>query len=367
MGTRILRYFAGGNTTQGFYNLYDSNLADLDRVFILSGKSSREKSYIIEQLLEKWTEAGYTIEVIHRANDYQRLEGLIIRTLSFAVIDGDLPRTIGKEYVGSHWETIDMDQASRTANLDKSENEISELIEKMEVAFDKAYQAYAEGLRVHDDWERIYINQMDFEKANETIHKSIADLFPETKTCQRESDTKHRFLGAATPEGPIDYVDNITEELKARYFLKGRAGTGKSTFLRKIVQEAKLRGYDIEVYHCGFDPESLDMVVVRALGWAIFDSTKPHEYFPSRPGDEIIDMYELTIAPGTDETFATEIAKIESAYRKHMDAGKKYLAEAKVYQDELEEIYAEVTNHSYLAQILSEMDDELQELASEHK
>ncbi|MFK4998820.1 hypothetical protein ACI2OX_20545 [Bacillus sp. N9] len=33
----ILRYFAGGNTAKGFYNLYDSNLTDLERVFILSG------------------------------------------------------------------------------------------------------------------------------------------------------------------------------------------------------------------------------------------------------------------------------------------------------------------------------------------
>lgn len=367
MGTSILRYFAGGNTAEGFYCLYDSNLADLDRVFILSGRSSIEKSNIIEKLLEKWSKKDYSLEVIHRANDHHRLEGLIIRALGVAIIDGDLPRVIGKEYEGSHWETIDIDQASRTANLDKRENEIKELTRKMETAFDNAYQAYEEGLRVHDDWERIYIDKMDFQKADDTIHKYIEKLFPETKNCKRESDIKHRFLGAATPEGPIDFVDNITEGLKARYFLKGRAGTGKSTFLRKIVEAAKSEGYDIEIYHCGFDPGSLDMVVVRPLGWAIFDSTKPHEYFPTLLGDEIIDMYELTIAPGTDEAFATDIEKIESAYRKQMDVAKNYLSEAKHYRDKLEEIYSEVTNHAYLSQILSEIDEEIQELANEHK
>ncbi|MFK4998817.1 hypothetical protein ACI2OX_20530 [Bacillus sp. N9] len=98
------------------------------------------------------------------------------------------------------------------------------------------------------------------------------------------------------------------------------------------------------------------MVLVRELGWAVFDSTKPHEYFPSRAGDEMIDMYELTVAPGTDEAFADEIAKIEAAYRKNMDDGKRYLAEAKHYQDQLEGIFAAVTNQEHMERILVELD-----------
>ncbi|MEK3888592.1 hypothetical protein [Bacillus sp. FSL K6-3431] len=367
MNSNILRYFAGGNTAKGFYSLYDSNLAELERVFILSGKSSKEKSYIIEQLLQKWAVEGYPLEVIHRADDPQHVEGLIIRQLGVAVMDGDLPRSIGKDYVGSHWETMDIDQAYRTANLDGKIVEINRLNEQVETAFSSAYQSYAKGLRVHDDWERIYIGQMDFEKANNTANKFIEKLFKQSKNVKTDSHIMHRFLGAATPEGPVDFVDNITDGLEARYFLKGRAGTGKSTFLKKLVHEAKVRGYDLEVYHCGFDPESLDMVLVRELGWAVFDSTKPHEYFPTSPGDEIIDMYELTVTPGTDEAFATEIAKIEAEYRKFMDVGKKYLSEAKSYQNELERMYCEVTNQSQLDVILFELDGEIHELANERK
>ena len=45
------------------------------------------------------------------------------------------------------------------------------------------------------------------------------------------------------------------------------------------------------------------MVIVRELGFAIFDSTSPHEYYPDStwPADEIVDMYERCITPGTDE------------------------------------------------------------------
>ncbi|MBS4206874.1 PRK06851 family protein [Bacillus sp. FJAT-50079] len=363
----ILRYFAGGNTAKGFYSLYDSNLTDLERVFILSGKSVAEKSYIIEKIVQKWSEEGYSIEAFHRANDPSRLEGAIIRALSVAVVDGDHPRTIGKEYVGSYWETIDMDQACRTANLDEKENEINALNDQKEIALTNAYKSYAAGLRVHDDWEKIYIDQMDFQKADQVANSLIIKLFAQAQETKNESCVLRRFLGAATPNGAVDFVDHITQDLQARYFLKGRAGTGKSTFLKKIAGEAERRGYDLEIYHCGFDPNSLDMVLVRELGWAVFDSTKPHEYFPSRVGDEVVDMYELTVAPGTDETFADEIAKIEAAYRKNMDDGKRYLAEAKGYQDKMEKIYAEVTNNTHIDHILMELNGEIQELVNNNR
>ena len=68
--------------------------------------------------------------------------------------------------------------------------------------------------------------------------------------------------------------------------------------LKKLAKAAEEKGFEVEVYHCGFDPNSLDMVIVRELGFAIFDSTAPHEYFPSREGDEIIDMYALIVTRG---------------------------------------------------------------------
>ncbi|MBS4195979.1 hypothetical protein [Lederbergia citri] len=357
MGAKILRYFAGGNTAKGFYSLYDSNLADLERVFILSGKSKKEKSNIIHHFINKWNEYDYPMEIIHRASNPDDVEGLIIRNLNFAIVDGDHPREIGKEQICSQWETIDLDQSDRTAHLEDELNEVIDLKLKIEQSYLKAYKAYESGLKVHDEWERIYIDHMNFDLADNVAKSLISTLFKKpVAPANKDSDVKRRFLGAATPIGPVDFVDNITEGLGARYFIKGRAGTGKSTLLKKIAAEAENNGYDVEIYHCGFDPNSLDMVVVRELGWAVFDSTQPHEYFPTRAGDEVVDMYELTVAPGTDEAFAEEIANIEARYREQMKLGKLYLAEAKKYEDELEEIYGKVSDLSQTNLMIEELE-----------
>lgn len=132
--------------------------------------------------------------------------------------------------------------------------------------------------------------------------------------------------------------------------VKGRAGSGKSTLLKKIAAEGLKRGYDVEVYHCGFDSNSLDMVIVRELGVAIFDSTAPHEYFPDRDTDEIVDMYELCIAPGTDEWHADQLAVIRYSYASAMKEAIGHLAEAKRQRDSVEQPEAESVNRTEVAE-----------------
>ena len=76
-----------------------------------------------------------------------------------------------------------------------------------------------------------------------------------------------------------------------RIFIKGRPGTGKSTFLKKLSKSLIDNGFDVEEYYCSFDKESLEMVISRELSFAVFDSTSPHEKFPERETEEILDFY----------------------------------------------------------------------------
>src|SRR5690606_31689042 len=101
-------------------------------------------------------------------------------------------------------------------------------------------------------------------------------------------------------DGVVNEVPYILNQVKNVYHIKGRAGTGKSTFMRRVVAACEAYGFDLELYHCSFDPGSLDMLLVRELDFCIFDSTEPHEFFPTREGEQIIDLYEEAVNPGTD-------------------------------------------------------------------
>ncbi|WP_423800177.1 PRK06851 family protein [Neobacillus sp. SAB-20_R2A] len=362
MAGKIKNYFAGGNTARGFHNLYDSNLQGLDRLFILKGGPGTGKSSLMKKIGQEWVEKGYDIELLHCSSDNNSIDGVLIPALKVGIVDGTAPHVIEPKAPGAVEEYINLGEAWDAKALSAQKNTIKKLTNQISEAFATAYATFKEALEIHDDWEKIYINSMNFQKADQLTKKLIETFFGKMKL-SKQADVRHRFLGAATPKGAVDFVPNLTEDIQKRYFIKGRPGSGKSTMLKKLAAAAEERGVDVEIYHCGFDPHSLDMCIFRELGIAIFDSTAPHEYFPSRDGDEIIDMYEILIEQGTDEIFADFISKISTKYRNKMTEATSYLAKAKVLHDELEAIYISAMDFTVVEKIQNNIAAEINALA----
>jgi hypothetical protein len=360
---KIKNYYAGGNTARGFYNLYDSNLQGLERLFILKGGPGTGKSSLMKKIGQEWVEKGYNIEFLHCSSDNNSIDGVIIPSLKVGLVDGTAPHVIEPKAPGAVEEYINLGEAWNSRTLNRQKNVIQKLTNHISQSFQKAYATFKEALEIHDDWEKIYINSMNFKKADQLTNKLIDSFFGKIKL-NKAPDVRHRFLGAASPQGAVDYVPNLTEEIPKRYFIKGRPGSGKSTMLKKLAAAGEERGIDVEVYHCGFDPHSLDMVIFRELGVAIFDSTAPHEYFPSRDGDEIIDMYEILIEPGTDELFADFISNIAEKYKNKMTEATSYLSQAKSLHDELEEIYVAAMDFTVVEKIHARIAGEINDMAA---
>ncbi len=173
---------------------------------------------------------------------------------------------------------------------------------------------FKDALTIHDEWEKYYIDNFDFSVLDNECTRLKNEMFSQ-KSGKENGNIYERFLGAATATGPVDYVENLTENVKKRYFIKGRPGTGKSTFMKKIIKEAQSLNFDVEVYHCSFDPKSIDMLIIRDLSVAVFDSTPPHEHFPSLENDEIIDFYKLAAKRNVDREYKEELSLVAAEYK----------------------------------------------------
>lgn len=210
--------------------------------------------------------------------------------------------------------------------------------EKMQEYLLSAQQIFAQAHAVHDKQEEIYISRMDFELANilcEAVLKRLLPPNPKEGNVAKGKEI-NRFFGAPTVNGNICYIPELTDKISKRYFVKGRPGTGKSTFLKRIAAAVSENGYNVYVYHCSFDPKSLDMIIVPELDFCIFDSTAPHEYFPIRPNDEILDLYRECVVPGTDEEFKNTLDSLEAEYKAKLADGFVYLKKAKAAADLIE-------------------------------
>lgn len=94
------------------------------------------------------------------------------------------------------------------------------------------------------------------------------------------------FLGANSPHGFYSLYDQLLDPKQARaiYILKGGAGCGKSSLMRRVGQQAEEAGETVEYIHCSGDPDSLDAVLLPSRKTAIVDGTAPHVVEPVYPG-----------------------------------------------------------------------------------
>lgn len=322
-------YYVTANTAKGFLNLLPSNIEGLQQVISLKHPSQKVKAKILRQLVLKY-ESTNAVEVLKSALGEDYLDGVVIREKGIAFLNDSI---VPNDLSG----VIELDLSHFTQKT-SAKNTIQN--ENFKHHTEKAYKDFETGLRVHDDLEEIYIKEMHFEKADEMTDRFIQERLQGQPKKTREAHEYHRLFGTTTVDGPVNVIPHITENLSRVFYVKGRAGTGKSTFMKKVVSACIEHGYDTEIYHCSFDPNSLDMVLVPDLHFCLFDSTDPHEFFPTKENEEVIDLYEGAVTPGTDEKYADEINKVNDHYKSYMKKGVVELKKAGDYLEELEQQYS---------------------------
>lgn len=144
------------------------------------------------------------------------------------------------------------------------------------------------------------------------------------------------FAGANTGRGFSGVYDEIADEEKMEriYIVKGGSGTGKSTFMRRIAEDAEESGYTVTRYLCGSDSDSLDAVVLDGR-IAVLDGTAPHTRDTVYPGavSSLVDVGRYWDC-GKLEKARTEIAALCRKKQECFASGNRYLAAAEYAEAE---------------------------------
>lgn len=335
------KYFARANTSSGAVNLMTSNLKDITHIYSLGGNSKTAKSKLIQRIGKHFSEV-FDTEFVVSPFDTNLFDAVIVRKIKFAMVDKDC---IDKEIKAKK---IDTDSFLNVAKLGTKKEKLNSLLLNADNAYEGLYRAYAEAKQIHDDWEKIYISNMDFPRLESYSSGVISELIGDKKGSGRGC-VYERFFGASVPDGSVNYINNLTEGLSKRYFIKGRPGTGKSTFLKKLAKAAEERNFDVEIYYCSFDKNSLDMVVVPELSFCVFDSTAPHEMFPEKECDSILDFYAESGLSGVDEKYEKELEMVAKKYKYRVSEGLAHLRLGNLCQKEREFYLESIINDDMLA------------------
>ncbi len=332
-----IKYYTTGITAQGYKSLLKRNLQGVEKIVAIKGAIDIQP--FIDKIKSSYVEREYDLEYIFNPYSPDSYEAIINTTKGIAIVFEINEDAKPLKSIKIH-KTFDLNQAINKDSLIKYKDYIRFLKKRRQECLSLTYFFLHNALLIHDEWEQIYIKNMNFEKINEIIRHLIEEIIGDNKNEEKNRGlVKERFLGATTQDGAKNYIDNLTRKICQRYFIKGRPGSGKSTILKAIAKAAVKRGFDIETYFCGFDSKSVDMVIIRGLNVAIFDATSPHEYSPTKEKDKLVDIYAEAIIPKTDEKFANAINEISMRYKSNITIATAHLAMLSKINEEIKRFF----------------------------
>lgn len=272
----IRRVFPGGNTSSGFFSYHD-NIIDKDRnmLYILKGMPGGGKSSLMKEIGENAIKEGNSVEFHHCPSDPNSIDGVVINELGIGIVDGTAPHIIDPVYPGLIDKIIDLGTNIDSELLSLYKDELFMAKDKNKAAYRRAFNYFKSSKPIYDEIESINKDSVDFSGVNKLTKNAIERIFSNEPTNSSISGFKvrHLFSSAYTPEGLVDYTSTIIDGVKDRYFLNGNIGTGKTTFLNRIAEQASIRNFHIEIFHNPLVPTKIDSLYIKELN-TIISSTK---------------------------------------------------------------------------------------------
>lgn len=317
----VTYYFGHALTGQGRKHLYKEMMEEASLVYILQGAPTYKGAELLKELGYFYVKQGFSVEWFKHPLLEEIVEAVFIRECNYLFVwssEWNLEPTL----LGTKHRVISFYDCLEEEQLEIVGEQLATAMKERELWREKSICMLAIAKKLHDDWEVVTQSCMDWQALDEQITTLKSDIF-QSMTLNKTGARTHRLLGTLTPTGAQNTVESMTKNLARRLMIKGKPGTGKSSLMKGLADEANARGLDAQIVWCGLDAGSVDMIIIPELNFCIFDSTDPHIFDPEegRSGDAIFDMGQhckLT------EQAEAEIEEIRSSYKETMKNAMGY-------------------------------------------
>lgn len=348
----IRRMFFGGNTANGFHSFHDYIINEKgNKFFILKGMPGGGKSSLMKKIGLYFKEKGYNIEFHHCPSDPESVDSILFTELGIAIADGTAPHIMEPVYPGLKDKTIDLTQFIDSNKLKEREEDIIKAKKENKKAYKRAFAYLKAAKSVYDLIVENNSRGVDFKKLNKKTMRLVGEIFSKKPVKDKKLlfKERHAFSTANSPKGYVDYTDTLLEGIENIYFINGEIGTGKSTLLKRLAEECRIRDYSIEIYHNSTFPEKLETLIIKDLNTAITSNSKgtrfPHIFI------DLNEYFDYTVRNKADyEVY-------ELLYKKAIEA----LSEARKNHDILEKAYIPAVDYSKVEQARENILEEILE------
>lgn len=356
MKGKTVDLFPGGNTSKGFYSFYRYILGqdEARRIICIKGGPGTGKSSLMKKIAAYFNEKGYDIEFHHCSSDNNSLDGVVIKGVNVAILDGTAPHVVDPINPGAVDEILNMGECWDEEGFKKFRRNIIDINKEVGKTFRRAYRFIAAAKAVHDDWSNYNSEALNNGKLNRLMEDLKEKIF--TAPVTGNASERHLFATAFTPNGIITFVDTILEGYENVYVLNGGPGTGKTNVLEYISKEALKRGLSVQLFHDPLIPERLEHIFIPEISTALVTSNEINQkkYEGNQIYmDNLLNSYVLT-------KNKEEIKLDTELFYELLGKGLKLIASAKALHDQMETYYVPNMNFDKINEVTKKVIEKIE-------
>lgn len=138
--SNIKKYFAGANTSNGFYDLFNNIRIDNSKGFhyIIKGGAGTGKSTLMKTIANHFLSKGENLELFYCSSDPNSLDGINIKNHNITMVDGTAPHIVNDFSPSLEDKIINLGEYI-SPSIIKHKNKIDELLEIKKSHFSTCY------------------------------------------------------------------------------------------------------------------------------------------------------------------------------------------------------------------------------------
>ena len=302
MTTNISHYLAEAITPWGIRDFYPDLLSRAETVILLTKGSPHLVSAILQQYLATAIFPDHA-QVFHSALNPECL---------VAVLVGNRICITSEFVVSSNIHTIARNILTIPIGEDRcpSGSELTPLPRRVPALLGMAKAA-------RDEIIECVQHSLDIDRIAETRSRLASYL---TDFGSEDGIASHYFGSSISFQGWMMFLTDAFNGISHRIRFEGPLGIDHPTLIRWFAERAMLTGFDVQLFHCEWDPSQIDHVVIPSLSLGVTLATAPHAMSVS-PSDEIIDMTSWQTEPPNQDLW-----DLHSSYRTALSLAQEWLS-----------------------------------------